>query len=69
MRLENWYKDSLYNILWGNIYNDPAKRWAEGTRIHTSSIKGLHKMELKEGDTVTTRNSVYKLGKPLTINE
>lgn len=66
-RLDNWYKDGLYNILWGDIYNDVNRRWPDGTRIHTSSIKGLHKMNLKEGDTVTTLNSKYLLGKPLTI--
>ena len=69
MRLENWFKDVEWNILWGCVYDDPDKRWPEGTRIHTSDIRGLHKMELKEGDIVTTLNSIYLLGKPLTLDE
>lgn len=63
-RLENWSKDSSFNILWGNIYDDQMERWEDGQIIHTSDIKGLQKLDLKEGDIVQTLNSRYLLGKP-----
>jgi len=64
MRLENWTIEPVTEeefIVWGNVYNDPKKRFYEGEYIHTSGIKYLEK-DLVEGDTVITRNSTYTLG-------
>ena len=64
-RLENWHRqqiDEEYFIIWGNLYEDSHGRWPEGTNIHTSAIE---ERDVKEGDIVQTRNSIYKLGKPL----
>ena len=62
-RLENWQRQQATKkefIVWGYIYDDRAKRWADGEVIHTSGIKNR---QIKEGDIVTTRNSTYLLGK------
>lgn len=63
-RLEGWYKDPHFNIIWGRIYGDIYGRFPDGTRIHTSSLSPT-KQVLEEGLTITTLNSFYKLGKPL----
>ena len=63
-RLENWKTDPHLSILWGDCYDDVHKRWEDGTWIHTSYVKGLYEMDLREGDKIITRNSVYLLGKP-----
>lgn len=68
-RLENWSIDPCYEMLWGNINDDVYERWPNGKFIHTSYIKGVRDMELKEGDEVVTRNSTYLLGKPLESGE
>jgi hypothetical protein len=59
-RLEDWIFDGF--LIWGNLYRDPARRWAEGTRVHTSTVKS--KEPFKEGDTIETLNSKYLLGAP-----
>lgn len=62
--LEGWCQDNLYAyIIWGNVFGDSKGRFRDGTRIHTSYITPPSE-EWKEGAIVTTRNSVYKLGKP-----
>ena len=63
--LENWYTDVYHNVLWGNLYEDIHNRWPDGQHIHTSDIQDLAKADLKKGDKVVTRNSVYRLGNPL----
>ena len=65
-RLEGWRRDDVYNVIWGYCFDDIHNRWRDGTWIHTSSIKGLKKMKLKEGDEVQTLNSLYLLGKPFS---
>jgi len=62
--LEDWKYDHYYNCFWGYIYGDIHKRFADGTRIHTSSV-GPRKSwdDAKEGDLIKTLNSVYRLGK------
>jgi len=64
--LEDWLYDKNIGVVWGYIYGDTKGRFPDGTHIHTSSIKPTGK--LVEGFVVTTRNSSYKLGKPLKIN-
>ncbi|HRP36187.1 MAG TPA: hypothetical protein PLS50_00070 [Candidatus Dojkabacteria bacterium] len=67
-RLEDWVYDNLFNCIWGFVYEDIHGRFKEGTWIHTSSLKqtreATKKIPLKEGDFVSTLNSVYLLGKP-----
>ena len=61
-RLEQWTKSATHEgqfVIWGDINGDTQGRWMDGTRIHTSGIKDR---EVKEGDIVETRNSVYLLG-------
>ena len=60
-RLENWYVDLRGStmIIWGQLYDDVRKRWRDGEYVHTSSAEIK---EVKEGDIVHTRNSVYLLG-------
>ena len=64
--LENWTYDQLYNVVWGNVYNDIHNRFPDGGWIHTSDIPGQRNNQkvFKEGDIVKTLNSSYKLGKP-----
>jgi hypothetical protein len=67
--LENWRVKFINDeemIIWGNLNGDIHKRWREGQYIHTS---GIAVRGVKEGDVVTTRNSVYKLGKKLEVRE
>lgn len=59
--LENWFYDRDYGVVWGLIYGDSKGRFADGSFIHTSSLKPTGKLE--EGATITTRNSSYLLGK------
>jgi hypothetical protein len=65
-RLEGWYTDRSYSVLWGHIYDDIHERWPNGESIHTSHIEGVRDMDLQEGMVVQTKNSTYLLGKPLT---
>lgn len=68
-RLEGWtvqhHPDVAEYIIWGVVYNDVHHRFPDGTCIHTSGVdKALHPVEeLREGDAIKTRNSVYQLGK------
>lgn len=61
-RLEGWYWDDEYDIIYGYLYDDVKERWWDGARMHTSYINDGRNQ--KEGDVVTTLNSVYLLGKP-----
>jgi hypothetical protein len=67
-RLENWIYDPLWNVVWGNVYDDARKRFRDGEWIHTSDIPvtrvGRTGDVLKEGDIIKTLNSKYLLGKP-----
>lgn len=65
-RLENWSYDLMYNVIWGNIYEDARDRFVDGTHIHTSDIPGGRKYNstFSEGDLIKTLNSTYLLGKP-----
>jgi hypothetical protein len=67
-RLENWeHQPEMYNIMWGDLYDDINTRWPDGTRIRTSSLSHPKTTEFKEGDVIRTRNSTYLLGKKLEI--
>ena len=52
------------NTIWADIYDDPDKRWKDGTYIKTSRIISPEIDELIEGDIVKTINSTYLLGRP-----
>ena len=67
--LENWYVEQVTKkefIIWGNVFNDVARRFRNGEYIHTSGIKNR---SVKGGDIVNTRNSTYKLGKPHKVKQ
>lgn len=57
--LENWHV--VGNVVYGDVYGDVKLRFFDGTPIKTSAIRTIGVTE------VTTRNSVYKLGKPLSL--
>jgi len=59
-RLENWYVAN--GVVWGNLHDDVRKRWDDGEHIRTSTVQGST-TNLKEGEVVKTRNSLYLLGK------
>jgi hypothetical protein len=63
--IEDWYitGEGEYKLCYGKLYNDIRKRWKDGEDIHTSTILS-NTDNLKEGDTIITKNSKYKLGKP-----
>lgn len=60
-RLESWIYDSQRKIFWGYIYDDVRKRFRDGTYIHTSFCPSP---QARGGDTISTLNSTYLLGKP-----
>lgn len=68
-RLENWSYDEFYNVIWGEIHNDARKRFADGTKIHTSSIPGGRDLLYQKGSIVKTLNSQYELGNPRVFDE
>lgn len=73
-RLEGWYYDYLNNVVWGYIYDDTRGRFVDGQRIHTSDIPSTRRndkdvSQFVEGSVISTRNSRYLLGKPLTNAE
>lgn len=57
-RLENWYR--FNGQVCGNIFNDKKLRWPDGYPICTSTVTSK---DLKEGDLIKTKNSIYLLGK------
>lgn len=58
-RIENWVYEPHDEWVVGNIYGD--ERFADGAFIHTSRVVSFD----KDHTTVETKNSVFKLGKPL----
>lgn len=64
-RLENWYFDPIFDIIWGNLYDDSKGRFYDGQWIHTSSIPKLKELrpKFRKGYKVRTLNSIYLLGK------
>lgn len=64
-RLENWVRDPIFRIIWGNVYDDSRGRFPDGTLIHTSDIDVKELSNASEGECVDTLNSRYLLGKPL----
>lgn len=66
-RLENWYFDLYFNVIWGQVYDDSKGRFIDGTLIHTSDLiiprNHTRKDPPVEGDIMQTRNSRYLLGK------
>jgi hypothetical protein len=61
--LKNWQIIRVFNmhVVYGTIYNDTKKRFADGTKIHTSRIE---KIDFVNG-IVKTKNSIYNLDMPL----
>ena len=57
--IKNWRIEKIRDsvIIFGEIYNDIKKRFADGTEIHTSKVL---KADFVNG-VVETRNSVYHL--------
>lgn len=66
-RLENWYKDPVFNIIWGDIYGDIKNRFVDGTKVHTSDLKTLGPY-FKSKVIQTKSNSFYILGEPKKEN-
>lgn len=65
--LKNWVWDNVWKIYWGFIYNDPKKRFPDGTWIHTSSIPDEKYRNKKRGGCyIQTLNTKYYLGKKRT---
>ena len=61
-RLENWhihYVTKKEQVVYGKIYDD--ERFPDGVPVRTSRIVSM------DGDMVTTKNTTYKLGKPLEV--
>lgn len=62
-RLENWsytnYHSTGRETFYGNLYDDPSKRWEDGCSIHTSLVVHWD----KETNQIETLNSIYDLGK------
>ena len=59
--IQNW--QPIFGGIVGTIYNDRKKRFEDGYTILTSTVEGGNS-NLKEGDTIITRNSSYMLGSP-----
>lgn len=61
--LKNWYRGSgwYHTCYWGEIHGDNKGRWADGTKIHTSSVK--KKKDRGDHYLLFTLNSVYLLPK------
>ena len=60
--LENW--TGYFNgTIVGNINGDTKGRFEDGHLVRTSTVLKT------EGDIIYTRNSVYKLGEPMTTTK
>ena len=62
-RLIDWEYDGVNHVVWGHLVEDTRKRFRDGAKIHTSNLSMSRKdaKELKNGDIVKTRNSLYLL--------
>lgn len=62
-RLIDWEYDPINHVIWGHLVEDIRKRFRDGAKIHTSnlSVSRDKAKELKNGDLVKTRNSLYLL--------
>ena len=58
-RLENWVEHPYLPTIIGDVYDDPSKRFTDGTNVQTSKIVKLD----KENNTLETLNTIYELGK------
>lgn len=61
--LEGWELDPR-GVVWGTLMVDSKGRFKDETYVHTSTVTS-DTSNLREGDIITTKNSKYKLGKPL----
>ncbi|QIG69779.1 hypothetical protein EVB81_210 [Rhizobium phage RHph_I46] len=61
-RLEDWGVVEGKNQLFGNVFEDSKGRFDDGQFVKTSPAFDDPK-DLKEGDLVSTKSSVYLLGK------
>jgi hypothetical protein len=59
-KIEQWYviQHGDVSLVWGNLYNDPGRRFGEGAFIHTSKVV---KLDI-ENKKVETLNTIYDLG-------
>lgn len=57
-RLEDWLW--VGNVIFGSLYDDPAKRFEEGADVRTSVVIKLDEVNNK----LETKNSIYTLGTP-----
>ncbi len=66
-RLERWsgsFSDTTgTGVLYGDVYDDVRKRFADGTAIHTSLITDISGQCFEEGSIIKTTYSTYLLGK------
>lgn len=62
--LNNWYYHEVPNVFSGEISGDTKNRFDDGTFVYTSPVKSIDTAKPQEDTLVTTRNSVYRLGKP-----
>lgn len=53
--LKNWFR--RWTWIEGNIYNDPLRRWPDGTYIHTSRARWIS----EEAGLAQTMNTLYLL--------
>ena len=60
-KIENW--DIHGTRIVGNIVHDRRGRFSDGEFMYTSTVPDCDLYNLKEGDTIQTRNSQYLLGK------
>jgi hypothetical protein len=53
--LKNWFR--VWTWIEGNIYNDPLRRWPDGTYIHTSHVRWIN----EEVGLAQTMHTLYLL--------
>lgn len=68
-KLENWIllEDQGLLVVFGSIYGDQKKRFANGVHMYTSPVY-TPASEIKEGNVIQTLNSRYLLGKKAIEN-
>jgi hypothetical protein len=53
--LKNWFRQSSWLV--GRIYNDPKRRFPDGTLVHTSTVRWIN----EEAGLAQTLNTLYLL--------
>lgn len=62
-RLENWSHYGLGLSAFGNLFDDPNKRFPDGAEVNTSRVVKI------EGNGLETLNSYYDLGKEYVVGD